>query len=271
MKIIVSHDVDHIDTRDHLAKDLILEKMFIRSFIQFFRREISTKTFFYRISMAFRGRMNRIEEVMKYDQEHHIPSTFFFGMSSALGMSYSKKKAKKYIELVEAEGFDTGVHGCEYIRQKLMRKEFESFAELSGKGTFGIRNHYVRYDDNTFEKMEKTGYLFDSTRFNKAEIELLKPYKVGEMWEFPLHIMDVYICKQGQLQQGIKKTHGIIDEAERSGLNFLTILFHDYQYDDVFDPQLKKWYEDTIQYCENKGFGFVSYRDAIREMEIENN
>lgn len=89
MKIIVSHDVDHLDSTDHLFRDLILEKMFIRSFIQFLKKEISLKTCMYRMTMVFHKRMNRIEEVMEYDKKNKIPSVFFFGMDNVLGMSYT--------------------------------------------------------------------------------------------------------------------------------------------------------------------------------------
>lgn len=271
MKVIVSHDVDHIDSTDHFFRDLILEKMVIRSFIQFFGGKISASTLLYRLSVPFRKRMNRIDEVMTFDKEHGIPSVFFFGMSNVLGMSYTKKKAKSYIDLVISNGFDAGVHGCEYIDRSLIKEEHDSFRNISGIDSFGIRNHYVRFDDETFKKMNSVGYLFDSTYFNKSNTELIKPYKVGNMWEFPLHIMDGYVCEQGKLEEGIQKTHRLIDEAEERELPYLTILFHDYQFDTRFDPQRKHWYEETIDYCCKKGFEFISYRDAIKELENDLN
>ena len=271
MKVIISHDVDHIDVTDHFFKDLSVEKMIIRSFVQFVSNNISFSTFIYRLTVPFRKRMNRIEEVIRYDKEHNIPSVFFFGMSSALGMSYSRKKAKKYIDVVVSNGFDAGVHGCEYDNLELIREEHDSFRSISGMNAFGIRNHYVRFNSSTFEKMEKAGYLFDSTYFNKKHTELIEPYKVGNMWEFPLHIMDGYVCEHGKEKESLEKTRSIIDEADRKGLNYLTILFHDYQFDNRYDPQLKHWYEETIGYCEEKGFEFVSYRDAIRELENDLN
>ena len=48
---------------------------------------------------------------------------------------------------------------------------------------------------------------------------------------------------------------------------YCTILFHDYQFDDRYDPQLKRWYEETVRYCEECGYEFISYRDAIKELE----
>lgn len=267
MKIIISHDVDHIDARDHLFKDLILEKMIIRSVLQILQCKISFKTFFHRVTMLFRGRMNRINEVMEFDKKQGIPSTFFFGMANGLGMSYSRNKAARYIKMVKEADFDVGVHGVEYISEKKICEEHDLFKNISGLESFGIRNHYVRFDAETFSKMDRAGYCYDTTFFNKKKTEFLNPYKIGNMWEFPLHIMDGYVCEQGKLKEGLENTYKIIDEAEKRDVKFLTILFHDYQFDDGFDPQLKKWYINTIEYCKARGYEFVSYHDAIEELE----
>lgn len=267
MKIIVSHDVDHIDVIDHIFIDLIIEKMFIRSILQILSGRISWSTCFHRITMIFRGRMNRIAEVMEYDRQNGIPSTFFFGMANGLGMSYSREKAASYIEMVQAKGFDVGVHGVDYMVLDKICAEHDAFKKISGLDSFGIRNHYVRFDDETFSKMNQAGYLFDTTQFNKKKTELINPYKVGNMWEFPLHIMDGYICEQGRLAEGLDKTYKIINEAEKKGIKYLTILFHDYQFDDNFDPQLKEWYTSAIAYCKRMGYEFISYKDAVLELE----
>ena len=64
MKIIISHDVDHLYATDHLFKDLILEKLWVRSFLHLCSGKISLRTFFYRLTLLFHNRMHRIEEVM---------------------------------------------------------------------------------------------------------------------------------------------------------------------------------------------------------------
>lgn len=206
---------------------------------------------------------------MAFDRAHGIPSVFFFGMDNVLGMSYSQRKAKPVIEKVLAAGFDAGVHGADYQSADGICREHDDFAALSGTASFGIRNHYVRFDGETFEKMARAGYLYDSTWFNKQELEFRAPYKVGPMWEFPLHIMDGYICFPGRLEEGIAHTRAAIARAEAEGMPYCTILFHDYQFDERFDPQQKRWYEETVRYCEAQGYEFISYRDAIKELEAE--
>lgn len=267
MKIIISHDVDHLYVSDHLKRDLIMEKLWVRSTIHFLKRKISFNTLLYRYMMPFHNRMNRIEELMEFDKEHNIPSVFFFGMDNVLGMSYCRQQARPEIRKVLEQGFDAGVHGVEYKDPDKMKKEHDDFAEISELEQFGIRNHYVRFDDGTFQKQEQVGYLFDSTWFDKGMKEMRKPYKVGNMWEFPLHIMDVYICKEGMVEEGIRSTFAAIEKVRKTGIQYCTILFHDYQFDDRYSPQMKRWYMETVRYCEKMGYEFISYRDAIKELE----
>lgn len=269
MKIIISHDVDHLYATDHLFKDLILEKLWVRSFIHFCTGKLSFKNLLWRLTALFHNRMHRISEIMEFDKAHAIPSVFFFGMDNVLGMSYSRKKAVPLINKVLECGFDAGVHGADYQNIENMRCEHDDFAGISNMENFGIRNHYVRFDNSTFQKMSEIGYLFDSTWFNKEKPDFRAPYKVGDMWEFPLHIMDGYICKPGCLQEGIAATQAAIEQADNLGMPYCTILFHDYQFDGRNDSEMKKWYEETIRYIESHGYEFISYRDAIKELECK--
>lgn len=267
MKIIISHDVDHLYVWDHLKRDLIIEKLWVRSFIHFIQEKISFRTFIYRLLMPFHNKMHRIDEVMEFDKNHGIPSIFFFGMENDLGMSYYKEQAFPLIKRVMSQSFDVGVHGINYQETAKIRKEHDDFSNMSGLMNFGIRNHYVRFDEETLKKQEEVGYLFDSTWFDKKKLNIKEPYKVGNMWEFPLHIMDCYICKEGEADRGIKETIKAIEKAESMEMPYCTILFHDYQFDDNYFPQMKKWYVETINYCKERGYSFISYRDAIEEME----
>lgn len=171
------------------------------------------------------------------------------------------------IKQVVEQGFDAGVHGIEYLDAKQISAEHEAFRKISGMELFGLRNHYVRFDENTFMKMSEAGYVFDSTWFNKEKLEIRAPYKAGQMWEFPLHIMDGYICKPGEYEKGIQDTMEAIQQAEILGMPYCTILFHDTSFDERYDPQMKRWYEETVRFCEEKNYEFISFRDAMKELE----
>lgn len=267
MKIIISHDVDHLYPIDHILHDFIIPKLWVRSIIHLFQRKISLKTFTYRLGYPFYRRYHRIEEVVKKDREYNVPSVFFFGMERGLGMSYGKNKAEHYIRYVTQQGFDVGVHGIAYQESMRIKNEYNSFKQIVSKNDFGIRMHYVRKNQDTIQMLADCGYLFDSTEFDKKGQMFKPPYKIGNMWEFPLYIMDGYIMPPGNFKQGKENTIKAIKKAEVNNLPYCTILFHDYQYNAQCYPDEKHWYDWLLDYLKENGYEFISYRGAIKELE----
>lgn len=266
MKIIISHDVDHLFGKDHWFRDLIYPKLWVRSFLQLLSRRISWKQCWLRCASCFRRQRHRIDAVMAFDRQHGVPSTFFFGMNQGLGMSYYPEEAKPVIAHVHDMGFDVGVHGIAYDDREAIEKEYKTFVNTAGFEPCGIRMHYVRFDQDTFAKEAAAGYRFDSTEFDKTQGGTMKaPYKVGNMWEFPLTIMDGYLP---QSFQGAKaETLSRLKKCEELGLAYVTILFHEYQFTDAYED-MKAWYEWLIQYIEQEeNYSFVSFQEAINELE----
>ena len=266
MRIIISHDVDHLYPSDHIFTDLIFPKLWIRSFKELIKGKISFQTFYYRLISIFEKRLNRIPEIIEFDKKFNIPSVFFFGMDNILGMSYKKNKATPWIRFILEKGFDAGVHGVEFENVNKMNDEFNNFQAISNLSSFGIRTHYVRYNNQTLQKLSNIGYLFDSSEFNKTFIELKSPYKIGNMWEFPLYIMDGYVIKD-KLVIAKELTIKTLDEAKFKGIEYFTFLFHDYMYNEKTYPIQKTYYEWFINYCKSQYIEFVSYKTAIDELE----
>ena len=267
MKVIISHDVDHLYPKDHFFRDLIIPKLWVRSSLHLLQRKINFATWWHRILIIFQKKWHRIDEMMTFDKAHGIPSVFFFGMNNILGMSYKQKEVIPIIQKVMRNGFDVGVHGVEIEDITKIKKEFDDFANISKLNRFGIRTHYVRYNETTFQKFNQTGYLFDTSEFNKKEIALKQPYKIGNMWEFPLHIMDGYILTDG-LQKAKTKTLQTFDEAENIKLEYFTFLFHDPLFNEKNEPEARKYYEWFVNECKQRDYVFISYRDAINELDF---
>ncbi|MDD3106301.1 MAG: hypothetical protein PHP65_00650 [Bacilli bacterium] len=238
--------------------------------IDLLNNRIPFKVFTYRIFSIFEKRSNKVQEVLMYDKSNQIPSVFFFGMNNGKGMSYRRKDAEFYINYVLKNGYDAGVHGINFTDYEVMLKEYMYFFKLTHLEGFGIRMHYVRFNNDTFRNLAKIGYIYDTSLFNKIEIELINPYKVNAMWEFPLHIMDGYVIKEGDIEQSKKTTTKIIEMAKQSNISYLTLLFHDRYYNDKQYPVYKEWYEWVIQYLKNQNYEFISYKDAIKELESQN-
>lgn len=264
MKIIVSHDVDHLFGRDHWLRDLIYPKLWVRETISLLRGRIPFKEWFFRCISCFKHKRNYVPELIQFDKTHGIKSTFFFGMNQGLGMSYKPIEAKEMIHFVREQGFDAGVHGICFDDLAGIEKERHTFTNLMGFEPAGIRMHYVRFNESTFQLLNKNGYSFDSTEFDKREGLCVKaPYKVGSMWEFPLCVMDSYLPYN--LQQAKDITMEALQTANNKQIEYFTILFHDTHYGKEYSVY-KEWYEWLIKYAEKQKIEFISFSDAIKEL-----
>lgn len=268
MKIIISHDIDHLYPSDHILRDSFFPKLWVRSAIEMVKGKISFLVFYNRLMSIFNKRLNRIHELVDFNINNNVPSVFFFGMDNILGMSYKISAVVPWIKYVLEKGFDAGVHGVEYDDINKMEEEFNRFQAISELDSFGIRTHYVRYNNTTFMKMDQIGYLFDSSEFRKSNSDLKKPYKIGNMWEFPLYIMDDYILSQG-LEIAKKQTIELLNRASKIGVEYFTFLFHDYQFNEKTYPMQKDYYAWFVKYLQDAQFEFISFRDAIVELESD--
>ena len=264
IKVIVSHDVDHLYARDHWFRDLIYPKMWVRSTLELFSRSITFREWWLRVTSCFRKNRHNLEALMDFDESHGIPSTFFFGMAQGLGMSYKPEEAKAMILKVHERGFAVGVHGIEYQDPVGMKREYDTFKQVTGLEPCGIRMHYVRFDETTFEKLNDIGYALDTTEFDKSNSGTRKdPYRVGKMWEFPLTIMDAYL--PGSFDAAKRSTLMLLDQCKEKKLEYITVLFHDNQFCEDYQD-MKKWYEWLIEYFyDSYEYSFSSYDAAIIE------
>jgi len=129
MKVIVSHDVDHITVSEH-NRDLILPKFIVRSFIEKFLGHISFSEFGCRFKDILKNKWQNLDEIAKFDVENELHSTFFFGVNSGVGLSYSLKDAECWIKRILAKGCDVGVHGISFESCDNIKKEYEAFKSL---------------------------------------------------------------------------------------------------------------------------------------------
>ncbi|MEW6668914.1 MAG: hypothetical protein AB1512_27205 [Thermodesulfobacteriota bacterium] len=269
MKVIISHDVDHLTVWEH-RRDMIVPKFVVRSLIELGLGFISGREMRLRFQSIAANRWNRIEELMGFDRQHGIPATFFVGMSNGKGLSYGRALAGDWIRRILGQGFSVGVHGVAYDDYSAMAEEHDGFKRASGLPAFGVRMHYLRMAPGTHDLLGRIGYAFDST-----EPAMKGPYKIGGMWEFPLHVMDGRILSGGgrwqdrHLAAAQSETKSIIELASDAGLGYFTLLFHDRYFCESFKTW-KEWYIWFVEYCEENGLEFISYTGAIEEMVSRN-
>ena len=224
-----------------------------------------------RIRSHATNQWNQIDDLMAFDHSHGIPSTFFVGVNNGCYLVYKKDVAMASIKRIEAQGFDVGVHGIAYNNVSAMMQEHQIFQKISGINAFGIWMHYLRTNADTIRFLSDVGYIFDST-----DMAMKNPYKVGGMWEFPLHVMDGHVLhkngahwQNSNLEEAQQFTKEKIITASKMGIRYFTLLFHDRYFSDEFKTW-KDWYLWFVEYCKVSGIQFISYRDAIIELEHKN-
>ena len=270
MKIIMSHDVDHITAWEH-KYDLIIPKLFIRAFIEYYLGYTSWSEIVGRFRGVFRNKLQNLEELMQFDKENLIPSTFFVGVSNGLRLNYSIRNAEIWIQKIMNEGFDVGVHGMPHDNLDDFKRDYEVFGRISCSSSFGVRMHYLSGDNRTMGFLGKANYLFDS-----SEAVMKNPYKINGMWEFPLHIMDGHITNKNSkwqnknLEQCLDLTKRVLDEGFREDIQYFTILYHDDSFSDSYKTA-KEWYMWLIRYLQESQLEFTNYKNAIEDLEGENN
>jgi len=265
MKIIVSHDVDHINVTDHLT-DTTIPKFLVRGIIELITGYISSREYLRRLTDIRKNKWQNIREIMFFDKKHCVPSTFFIGMAHGKGMNYSLRKAALWSRIIESEGFDAGVHGIAFDHPAGVKREFEKFAKITKSQVFGIRTHYLRCNHESLRLFNEAGYQFDSSIY-----QLIDPYKVGDLWEFPISVMDGSLFYKSipwqnkNLEEAQDATIMLIEKALSNNLQYFSLLFHDRYFSDAF-ASWRDWYVWVIEYFRKRDFQFVSYRNAIQEL-----
>ncbi|MDQ7786438.1 MAG: hypothetical protein RDU01_02415 [Thermodesulfovibrionales bacterium] len=265
MKVIISHDIDHITAFEHMH-DLILPKFFMRSSLETLLGTISWNEYNHRFQIFLKNKWHNLEELMAFDKTHSIPSTFFVGVAHGRGLRYSLQDAAFWIDRILREGFEAGVHGIVDDNYELLADEHKRFKDITGLAQFGIRMHYLKTCHETMGFLDKAGYMFDTSLFTFSA-----PFKAGNLWEFPLHIMDGYImCNKRRWQnqtlcQAKDNTKIILDGLNKIKLKYITILFHDCYFSDSFSTW-KEWYVWVVDYLKINKVVFISYADAVREL-----
>ncbi|MBL7911123.1 MAG: hypothetical protein JNJ41_08735 [Bacteroidia bacterium] len=267
MKAIISHDVDHISILEHTFKDAIIPKFLARMHIELLAGKISLREYTLRWTDFFKNKWQNIDELITYNNINNIPSSFFIAVNRGIGLNYSNRAALLWIEQMQRRNCEINLHGIEFENQELINKEFQLFESLTKSKTRGVRMHYVRNSEQTFNMLGKAGYRFDST-----EHSFKNPYKIGDMWEFPFQIMDGWVIENGKKWQSLNldkakvSTLKIIERAQKENLKYIGIDFHDRYFSHSFKTWLN-WYMWLVEYLKANKIEFVNYEMAINELE----
>lgn len=267
MKVIVSHDVDHLFVGEHIWNDLIIPKQILRSHIELLSGKISWKEYGLRWHELMDGKMHNIPSLHAFNREFQIPATWFFATSKGRGLHYDCSKIIPFVEYLIKDKTQIALHGIEYTKEEILHNEKTKLERILRHPVRGIRMHYLKKNHHTLQKISSLGFLYDSSCY-----EMKNPYKIGNMWEFPIHVMDGFILEQGKryqsrnLQQCLKNTFETIDLALKAEIRYFVVDFHDRYFHEKFQTW-KKWYIQTMEFFKKNNFVFISFEEAVEELQ----
>ena len=265
MKIILSHDVDHLRWSEHYLKDLFIPKLWIRTFLQRVKNQIDTKTAWNRCNIFMNKELHRLYDLVDYLKKENIKSTFFLGFANGLNLSYSNAQARIWGNWLIDKGFHVGVHGICFDSAEGIKKEFDKAQSLLEHSNFkGIRMHYLRHNENSAKYWKEAGYAFDSSEYKVENPYLILP----DFWSFPIGVMDTYAVSA--IEQDLDKAKAYTFErlalAKEKKLDYFVINFHDTYFDSDAYGLYKDWLVWIIDYLKGEGYLFTDFQSALKEL-----
>jgi peptidoglycan/xylan/chitin deacetylase (PgdA/CDA1 family) len=268
LKIIISHDIDHIRVSEHFFRDTIVPKFIVRSHLEWLNRKISLQELLLRFKEVLFNRWEHVRELNAFNKQYQIPATFFIATAKGTGLNYSNMDAKLIGQFILEEKVDLGIHGIAHDTFEKINNEHSKFCELFGSRPKGNRMHYLKNSPQTFDHFRSAGIQYDSTLF-----EFINPYWMQGFWEFPIQLMDGWVieCRSSWQKNDIKKalddSKRAVDKALKANLNYFTIDFHDRYFSPAFQTWMD-WYTELIHYLHSNKFQFTTFENAIQSLEL---
>lgn len=276
MNVCLTHDIDRIDkTYQYFTKPLRALK--VRDFDLFFKRLFS----FLYVRKPYWG-FNYIIEI---ENQFHVKSTLFFLNESVpfslfqpsnwkLSMgryTFQDKRIIDIIKYLDHNGWEIGLHGSywSYKNHELLKIEKEGLEYILGHPVSGIRQHYLNWEEHTWEIHEKLGFEYDSSwgyrkniGFKDNKIVPFFPVPGSLFCEIPLVIMDYPFVL---IKNKWSRFENICDECESKNA-FLVINYHNANLDPLDHPGVMDDYIEIIERLKKRGARFLTMKQAYERV-----
>jgi hypothetical protein len=259
--VCLTHDVDFAGMRNHKFDRTLLGFIYragIGSIIRLFKRRLSFRNMIRNWSallslpLVFLGIIKDFWiQFQQYSKiEANFPSTFFlspFKNKPGKGLTGEAPKIRsiKYdintlineINYLLEHGFEIGVHGIDsWADVSLGKNEYEKVGQITGRSDLGIRMHWLYFNHDSPDLIEKAGYFYDSTfgyneavGFRAGTLQAFRFPGTKELIELPLHIQDTALFYPGRMNlsepAAAEMIRKLIERAIRFG-GILTLNWH---------------------------------------------
>ena len=173
-----------------------------------------------------------IPEYMEIEEKFDIRSTFFFRTFYENGdvLDYEDD-----IKQLHKSNWEIGLHTDPSSIDDLdkIRLEKEKLESITRRAVVGNRVHYLNYNSGLLEKLEKLGFIYDSSlRHSKDRIDEKEMgySKIHGIIEFPVTLMDAYLFTYMKIQEDkiISEFQKTLDLGRSlSENNVISVIWHD--------------------------------------------
>lgn len=228
------------------------------------------------------------DTVIDIENTYGVKSTFFFLEESAkvkllepksykiaLGRYHvNEPEVAEMMRYLDANGWEIGLHGSyySYNNAALLKREKAAIEEVLGHEIIGIRQHYLNWDERTWECQKEVGFKYDSTwgytraiGYKEDKVAPFYPCEGTGFCEIPLVIMDS--CFEDTPDRW-EKLEQIIAQAEKEN-GILVINFHTNNFDEVEFPAYKRNYVRLIETLKARGAEFMTMGEAYGKVKSE--
>jgi hypothetical protein len=288
----LTHDVDHPSIRRHGLDHTTLGFLYratLGSLFDLLRGRISIQSLLanwaavVELPFVYMGIANDFWSDFddRYLQlEKGLPSTFFVIPFKGRPGKNSHKQAPRFraacygaqditdaIRKVMAAGCEVGLHGIDaWADPSRGREEVEEIRRLTGVQEIGVRMHWLYYDQQSPEALERAGADYDSTigynetvGYRAGTTQVYRPLTATRLLELPLHVMDTALFYQSYLGLSPKQATTLLSRFVDNSTQFggcLTINWHDRS----LAPE-RLWgviYRDLLQQLKDRGAWFAT-------------
>ena len=266
LKVALSHDVDRISKHyqyfTYFLKNIVKAdfKKASYHFLSFFKEEPYWN----------------FPEIIKVEESLNVKSTFFildetipfklFDKSNwqlSLGRyNLHNKKLVETIKCLDKEGWEIGVHGSynSFNNKELLQKEKKRIEAIVEHEIIGIRQHYLNWDESTWQIQKELGFKYDSTwgltkgiGLKEGKIKPFKPFN-DYFLSIPLMVMDTPFMS---LKDNWNELLKLISKLEKND-GILVLNWHQRVFNEKEFPGYKEFYIKIIKECKKRDAEFTT-------------
>jgi peptidoglycan/xylan/chitin deacetylase (PgdA/CDA1 family) len=175
------------------------------------------------------------------------------------------------IKELDNQGWEVGLHGS-YLSFKnldLLKKEKYDLEGIIGHGILGVRQHYLKLDQHTWERQAEAGFLYDASfgytndiGFKEDRFHPFNPIPKRRFYVVPLALMDACVMrKKNPLEQAIN----IVRLAEEK-CACLVLCWHQRVFNEKEFPGYMDMYLRLIEECRLRKAHFTTIGEYVRSM-----